>query len=257
MTGQTESMDSAAQPRPRQRSTIAFPYMDLKAAVTFAEAIHSHVGNGECDDDQLAAWTDQSAKSSTFRVQVYAARMFGALEGEGSRHRLTELGRKMVDPNQARAARARSFLTVPLYRAVFEKYKGGVLPPTAALEREMVHLGVSEKQKDRARQSFERSAEQAGFFEHGRNRLVQPGVVADDSSTPEIEERNGGTGGGDGPSQDPLIAALIQKLPQKGPWDASQRIAWLNLMTMAFQLTYGAAEEIEIRLKSNSRGSNL
>ena len=38
-------------------------------------------------------------------------------------------------------------------------------------------LIVSEKQKDRARQVFERSAEQGGFFEHGKNRLVMPAVA--------------------------------------------------------------------------------
>ena len=41
------------------------------------------------------------------------------------------------------------------------------MPPAAALEREMVELGVSPKQKDKARQVFERSAEQAGFFATG------------------------------------------------------------------------------------------
>ncbi|MDG4889470.1 MULTISPECIES: hypothetical protein [unclassified Mesorhizobium] len=253
MTGQTETIDSASKPeqRTRQRSTISFPYMDLRSAVAFADAIHAHVGTGECDDDQLAAWTSQSAKSSTFRVQVYTARMFGVLEGDGPRHRLTELGRQVVDPNQARAAKARAFLNVPLYRAVFDKYKGGVIPPAAALERDMVQLGVAEKQRDRARQAFERSADQAGFFEHGRNRLVQPGVIAGETpqQQPSAENGgNGGSGGGSGP-KDPLIAALIQKLPQSGPWDAVQRVAWLNLMKMAFQLTYGAADEIEITVK--------
>src|SRR2546421_531827 len=77
----------------RQRSTIGFPYMDLSAAVEMAEAIHAHVGLGECDDDQLAAWTNQSVKSSGFRVQVYTSRTFGAIDGEGGRHKLTELGR--------------------------------------------------------------------------------------------------------------------------------------------------------------------
>jgi hypothetical protein len=54
----------------------------------------------------------------------------------------------------------------------------GVLPPAAALSRDIVALGVSEKQKDRARLIFERSADQAGFFEHGKQRLVMPGVAS-------------------------------------------------------------------------------
>ena len=147
----------------RQRSTIGFPYNDLDSAVELATAIHGQVGLGECDDDQFATWTKQSAKSSSFRSQVYAARTFGVLDGEGSKHKLTELGRMVVDPKRAREGRAKAFLTVPLYKAVYEKYKGGVLPPTAALERDIAALGVSEKQKERARQVLEKSADQAGL----------------------------------------------------------------------------------------------
>jgi hypothetical protein len=46
----------------------------MNSAAELADAIHSNVGLGECDDDQLAAWSKQSAKASTFRAQVYAAR---------------------------------------------------------------------------------------------------------------------------------------------------------------------------------------
>src|SRR5689334_4477882 len=84
----------------RQRSTIGFPYMDLNAAIQLAKAIHDNVSMGECDDHQLAAWTGQSEKSSSFRVQVYAGRTFGILEGEGSKHKLSELGRAIVDPQR-------------------------------------------------------------------------------------------------------------------------------------------------------------
>jgi len=137
-------------------------------------AIHGNVGLGDCDDDQLAAWTDQSVKSSGFRLQIATARMFGVIEGSSGRHRLTDMGRMIVDPSQAREGKARAFLNVPLYKAVYEKYRGGVLPPSAAFERDIVGLGVAEKQKDKARQVFERSATQAGFFEAGKSKLVMP-----------------------------------------------------------------------------------
>ena len=81
----------------RQRSTIGFPYMDLDSAVGLANAIYSHVALGECDDDQLATWSNQSAKASTFRVQVYTARTFGILEGDGGKHKLAELGYDVHD----------------------------------------------------------------------------------------------------------------------------------------------------------------
>lgn len=117
----------------------------------------------------------------------------------------------------------------------------------------MVGLGVSEKQKGRARQVFERSAEQAGFFEHGKNKLVMPGVASGSHHRKgdEIKPPGGGGGGdGDGGSDDPLIAALIQKLPKQGPWSIDERVNWLKLLTMAFQMTYGQEEEIEIKKES-------
>lgn len=230
----------------RQRSTIGFPYADLNTAVDLANAIHDHVGSGDCDDDQLAAWTNQSVKSSGFRTQIYAARMFGVLEGEGSRHRLSELGRSIVDPNRAREARAKSFQMVPLYKAIFDGHRGGVIPPTAALEREMVGLGVAEKQKERARQVFERAAEQAGYFEHGRNRLVMPGIAQgpsreDEKPQEELHGGGNGSGGGGGkePPIDPIIAGLLARLPKSGDvWPVAERKLWLQLLEGSFQLIY-------------------
>lgn len=250
MSGEQETIVNAAkpnrEPQTRQRSKISFPYMDLKAAVDMATAIHNHVGVRECSDDQLGPWTGQSHKSSTFRVQIYTARIFGILEGEGSRHKLSQLGRAIVDPNQAREAKARAFLNVPLYQAIYEKYRGGVLPPAAALQRDMVDLGVAEKQKDRARLVFERSADQAGFLEHGRDRLVMPGVRAD-SDSPGPKDRPGGGGGGNGgddgrtkmPDVDPIITGLLARLPKAGAvWPEPERDLWLQLLKGSFQLIY-------------------
>jgi len=251
---QTDASPSAqATERERQRSTIGFPYDDLNASVELAEAIQNNVGNGDCDDSQLAAWTNQSPKSSGFRTTIYAARMFGVIEGDAGRHRLTELGRAVVDAQRAREARAKAFLNVPLYAAIFESHNGGTIPPAAALEREMVGLGVAEKQKGRARQVFERAADQAGFFEHGRNRLVMPGFVQRGEKVPEPEKKEGGGGGGSGGGNggnggiDPVVAALIDKLPKKGPWSLDERVMWLQMLSMAFQLAYGQEGTIEIK----------
>lgn len=176
MSGETVSMAEAVSAKSdeeaqgRQRSTIQFPYEDLNSAMELVEALHGNVGLGDCDDDQLAAWSKQSPKSSGFRIQLAAARLFGLLTTEGGKNKLTELGASVMDPNQSRAAKAQAFMNVPLFKAVFEKYKGGVLPAqAAALEREIAGLGVSDKIKARARVKFEKSAEQAGYFEHGKN----------------------------------------------------------------------------------------
>jgi hypothetical protein len=244
----------------RQRSSIGFPYSDLKASVELAEAIHKNVGRGSCDDAQLAAWTGQSPKSSGFRTQVYGARMFGVLKGDGGNHSLTSLGHEIVDPKRARAAKAKAFQSVPLYKAVFDKYNGGIIPPPAALERDFVGLGVAEKQKDRARQIFERSAEQAGYFEHGKDRLVAPGVVSglqepeDEKPGDEDHGNGGGTGGGTGNG---VLDALLHALPKAGTeWSADERVSWLQMVAMAMNMAYGKGEAlIEVKKVATGSGS--
>lgn len=236
----------------RQRSTIGFPYMDLNSAIELVNAIHSNVGLGECTDDQLAAWTDQSVKSSSFRLQIATARMFGVIDGSSSGHRLTEIGRLIVDPSQSRDGKARAFLMVPLYKAVFEKYRGGVLPPTAALERDMGLLGVAEKQKSKARQVFERSATQSGFFDHGKNKLVMPAVAVkadlppapDADEKPEREKGGGGKGGGGERHLHPFIQGLLDTIPdipnpmEKPEWPVPERAKWLQTAANIFDLIY-------------------
>ena len=135
---------------------------------------------------------------------------------------------------------------MPLYKAIYEKYKGGVIPPAAALERDIAGLGVAPKQKDKARQVFERSADQAGFFEHGKDRLVAPGILAGrNDAKPEDQQRHDGGGGGgdDGgdlpPGVDPIIKGLLVRLPKSGDvWPEADRKLWLQLLEGSFKLIY-------------------
>jgi hypothetical protein len=247
----------------RQRSTIGFPYNNLGDALEIAQAIHSHAGTGDCDDSQLSAWMTVSPKSSGFRIQLSAARMFGLVETTSGRHKLSPLGRMIVDPQREREARARAFQNVPLYKAIFENYKGGVLPPAAALERDMIQIGVAEKQTSRARQVFEKSAEQAGYFEHGKTRLVMPAVAAREEVTPtppvdeeksEREKKKNGSGGGDMGDHDPLILGLFRKLPAPDEdWPAKDRLKWLQTAANIFELVYKGEGGIIVSLARAER----
>jgi len=241
----------------RERSSIEFPYMGLDEAMQLASAIHRTTGSGWCAADQLAAALSLSMASSGFRVRLGTAKMFGLIESErgSGAFRLTDLGHRIVDPSQERAAKVQAFLNVPLYKELAELHRGRSLPPAAALERVMAELGVAQKQTDRARQTFERSAQTAGFFEYGRDKLVQPatsgpGVIRSAVGTAAgvatvaahavsiVADKDGGS-----PAVDPLLSALLQKLPPAGStWGVVERKTWLEMMAMAFTLTYGATE---------------
>jgi hypothetical protein len=227
----------------RERSTISFPYNNIDDAIAVARAIHGNAGLS-CDMNQLAAYMGQTVTGGAFRLTVSSARIFGLIETDKGNIALTELGQQIVDPAQERKAKAEAFLQVPLYKAVFEKYRSATLPPPKALEREMVVLGVAQKQAERARQVFDRSADKAGFFEQGKNRLVMPAVR--DVSPPKEEERKTTrrTGIGDGNPHHPFIEGLLQKLPESdAEWPLADRMKWLQAATHIFELMYTMAQD--------------
>lgn len=248
MAGKPVEIESAATTdkpeRGYERSTIEFPYGDLNDAIEVAEAIHKNAGTG-CSVEQLAGFLGQSSGGGAFRVKLSTTRIFGLVETEKGTVALTELGRKIVDSGLRRAAAAEAFLQVPLYKAVYEKYKGHMLPPAAAVQRDMVSMGVASKQAAKARQAFERSADQSGFFALGKERLVPP-VVRGAAPPPgpaqdDGHRRTGGGGGGGGGDDElhPAIAGLLKTLPAPSTvWPATGRKKWLDAAENIFSLVY-------------------
>jgi hypothetical protein len=241
-----EAESSEADGETRERSTIQFPYNDLDEAVAVAKAIHENAGVS-CTIDQLAAYMKQSMTSGAFRLRVSNAAIFGLTDNERGQVRLTSLGRQIADPSQEAAARAESFMRVPLYARVFENYKGFTLPGPAALEKFMLEVGVSSKQTAKARHAFSRSAKQAGYFEHGEDRLVRPAALTGPGTKPiEPEapkapesEKKGGSGGGDFGSLHPFIQGLLKTLPEpETEWASPARVKWLQTAANIFDLIY-------------------
>lgn len=173
----TETAEAAAgngDDRRNIRSTIAFPYSGLGDAEQVAEALHERGDSASLD--QVAAQLNQTVTSGAFRTKIATARIFGAIEVRRGEVRLTALGRRLVDPEKVREARVEAFKHVPLFKQIYEEYKGHQLPSAAGIEAQMEKLGVSPKQTDRARQALQKSAERAGFFESGKDRLVEPAL---------------------------------------------------------------------------------
>ena len=246
--------------RERERSTIQFPYLALDEAVLVAKAIHEVAGTS-CELDQLAGQMKQSPASSMFKLRLSTARIFGLVTNSHGTVSLTPLGTRICDPQQEQTAKADAFLTVPLYKQVYEQFKGASLPPAGALETVMGNLGVAPKQKSNARQVFQRSATQAGFFAFGPTRLVYPPAKAaasiqnppeSKSDIPEEKpaeklhgKRNGGGGGGDdGEELHPFIKGLITTLPTpKMEWPIEARKKWLQAASNIFDLIYESPDD--------------
>ncbi|NHK27440.1 hypothetical protein FF098_005945 [Parvularcula flava] len=237
----------------RARSTISFPYNDLDSATEVARAIFS-TGGQSCENEQLAGVLDVSARGGAYRARLSPPRIFGLIEVERGGVRLTQLGMNILDPQKDQKARVDSFLSVPLYRQVYESYKGRMLPKGTALEEEFVRLGVSPKQKDKARQVFERSARQAGFYWAGADRLTLP-IIKDG---PKDTDDHGSTKDekADDRKDDfssefelhPFIEGLLKTLPKTGEqWDHAARVKWLKLAANAFDLIYTGEGTIEIK----------
>ena len=250
----TESVDRvepervSTEKRAYDRSTIEFPYSDLDNAIEVARTIHTRAGSA-CSPNQLAAWMDKSATGGTFRAWLSAARIFGFVETERGQVSLSALGQEATQPDTQQGAKIGAFLNVPLYQEMFDRYEGHALPPAAAIERQMVELGVVKKQADRARQTFMKSAQAAGFVDPQTGRFVKPGMPSRTSKEAESnKEHEGSRGGGDGgdsfpPDIDPIIAGLLQRLPKTGSvWPEAERKRWLDLLSGCFWLIYESGD---------------
>jgi hypothetical protein len=124
------------------------------------------------------------------------------------------------------------------------------------LESAFVNFGVAPKQKDKARLAFEKSAQSAGFFQAGKDRLVEPILsttvshrangktnpsadAKDSPPPPPIEGREHAYFDRADPLKEPLIHGLLARLPEAGTeWDYDQRLKWVRLFTAVLDMVY-------------------
>ena len=235
--------------RDYNKSSIEFPYGDLNDAIKVASIIQERYGT-ECDTDQLSAELGTHPTNGTFRTKLSAARIFGATENRRGYVAITSLGRRLADPHSRRNASVEAFLGVELYGKIFEKFKGEQLPPPKALERVMVNLGVVQKQVPRVRQAFNRSAEQAGFFESAKDRLVKPGSPSEKANVDDSAKQDAPVYG---TNLDPLILALIQKIPSASEgWPKETRIRWFRTFAMNVSQVYDdATSTVDLKIEED------
>ena len=240
-----DEINNEQEAPPRSRSRISFVYNDLEAATGLAEKIQKSAGMA-CEVKQLASWMNQSAAGGTFRSILGAARTFGLVETQhGGKVSLTKLGQSVIDEAGRPNALAESFLQVPLHAAMYQQFQGSALPPPAAVERHMESLGIPPKQKERARQTFTKSAQFAGFIDQSTGRFIRPATVPA-APAPELHKGSGGDGGdGGGLGLDPLLEALLQKIPAVAEgWPAGPRARWFRTFAMNVSQIFDSGDDV-------------
>lgn len=180
------------------RSEIGVANHDLDTAIqTTRRFLETGLEHPTVAEASQAMTTAGEGHANTAKNKIYTATKFRLLDLRPNREtRLQEifllpLGMEILDPEHARSAKVRAFLNIELNRALYARYQGRSLPLDAELDRLLVDdLGVVEKQRQHVRRTFMRSAEQAGLFEQGRDRLALPSGVPlpPDISLPEVPD---------------------------------------------------------------------
>jgi hypothetical protein len=250
--------------KPRPQSGTAFPYYNLDKSVELAKLMHDRAG-GVCDRAQLAPLLGYSGiNNGGFLSRVSAAKMFGLIEDTDDRKlRVSARGRAIVAPiSAADASRARveAFMSVELFRKVYDQYHGSALPENAGLQNLLQNeYRVVVAQVAPTVRIMLDSAEQAGLFSAtngNRTRMVMPLMVASvtplpTTPAPPIDTApRGGNGGGSGGGGDDLsgidgaFVHLLKRLPTAGTaLPTKRRKAFIDAFTATLGVVYPDAED--------------
>jgi hypothetical protein len=236
----------------RDRSGVAYSFIPLVDVVEMVRVIERR--GGRCRFDELAIALGQTKTSGAFRGRTAAGRMFGVVVTVGNELVLTELGARVCSSDKVGDALAEAFLNVPLHEKLFARYaaEGGKLPPVDVIDADMMRLGVPADRAPRVRSAFIRSAEVAGYFRSGHDRLIHPGarvstlpsrpVSAPAPKEPEVAPSAEATP----MAEHPIIQGLMSKLPAEGErFTPKQRQRWLDTAKAALDLMYAGEDEDE------------
>lgn len=252
--------------RPRTLSEISFPYFDLEDSIAVAEKVLNR-GGGSCAPDQLAAWLGyDSINSGTYKTRVSAARQFGLIETIAGRISITERAKTIMAPvleDDATKAKADAFLNVELFRAVYERFRGGSIPQEAGMRNLFEHtFKVIPGRITQAYKMFLASAEQAGFFRESKSKLIRPAAPSASETPPAPEMppeaenpaetrptaiekprwRDGGGGGdGSGGGIHTALIGLLRELPKPGEsWTAREQEDFIAAFTGLIKFIFPA-----------------
>ena len=119
----------------RQRSVYLFPAYGFTTALDIARRVEES-GGGSLTEETLAVNLGLSAKSSGFRLKSLAARQFQLISKQGDTLFTTPVAKAIFKPTSGEDAQRgfrEAFLSIPLFQAVAERYRGQRLPDSQTL----------------------------------------------------------------------------------------------------------------------------
>lgn len=235
VTKSHEVAEAAAEEK-RLRSAIQFPAYNLTDSIAVAKAIHDK-GGGYATREHLAAFLEyKSTNNGAFLSRLSSAKLFGLVAENTSQLRLTPLADRILmpeSPDECRSALVEAFLTVPLFKAVYDEYKGKDLPQALGLHNALRNrFQIVPGRIEVATEALINSAETAGFFETrgSKTQLIIPVITKSppkptELKDPKEEPLKSSGGGGELPPVNPVrtkdelqneyIGTLIEVLREK------------------------------------------
>jgi hypothetical protein len=246
----------------REVSKYAYPYYDLETTLEAAEILYNRAG-GKASFSQLASYLGHKDESSgAFVAKVWAAKHFNLVTIEQQQVSITKLGEKLASLQsglQRDKCLAEAFLSVPLFKEVYNKFLNSTLPTTkmGLLNALQNIFSVPSKRSAVALKVLLASAEQAGFRRADPNRLVHPipmGLLEKDISSEKQSKQKE-------EAQDvsinktssldtfdinihPAIRGFLRELPEnKNQWSMNEQQRWLDAFTAMVKAIYPAKPE--------------
>ena len=191
----------------RQRSAYPFPAYGFSVALDIARLVEES-GGGTLSEETLAVNLGLSKNSSGFRLKCLTARNFNLLVKDGPTVSTTAIAKAILKPTSDEDAmwgHRQSFLSIPLFRAVAERYGEQRLPDRLTLrnvlERE---FSVESSRVQQAERLLKESARDTFLLQtRGEGEYL---VISDFPSGPlEQEGMRGDSEPGSGEAQFPAM----------------------------------------------------
>lgn len=141
------------------------PYIDLGEAVQVIGLCYDRAGD-EIPFDLFSEITGNTASSSSFTRKLATCRNFGLVTVTLSKITLTEIAERIFrprDPHERQAALKDAFLSIDLFRRMYDKYLGKILPQDEYLANTFADY-VPQDQAPKWVDRFVDSAQEAGLL---------------------------------------------------------------------------------------------